>query len=209
MNLTAKPRRSDMDGHANQYLTSSATGWWKMGTGWRGAANTVIDLVEEVQSGLSGCILHLDWRYYGGIQKLGIIRGHWDSVSALNPHILSFCSAIVQLTIYSKMSWRLLFMATFHLCFVYPPVHAITVCSLVAARKDQCKQSRWKAYGGKDITLYHSVLQTCWALFHCTRTVDAAWQPHEQQTCHSVVNYVTRKVTLCKGWEGGGNELRV
>jgi len=33
MNLTAKPRRGDMGGHANQYFTSSAAGWWSMGTG--------------------------------------------------------------------------------------------------------------------------------------------------------------------------------
>lgn len=33
MNLTAKPRRGDMGGHANQYFTSSTTGWKSMRTG--------------------------------------------------------------------------------------------------------------------------------------------------------------------------------
>lgn len=50
---------------------------------------------------------------------------------------------------------------------------------------------------------YHLELKTN------TSRADAAWQPYEQQTCHSVVNCVTHKVTLSKGWEGGGNELRV
>lgn len=44
MNLTAKPRRGDMGGHANQYFTSSATGWWGMGAGCRGVADTVTEL---------------------------------------------------------------------------------------------------------------------------------------------------------------------
>lgn len=44
MNLTAKPRRGDMGGHANQYFTSSDSGWWRKGTGWQGAAYTAIDL---------------------------------------------------------------------------------------------------------------------------------------------------------------------
>lgn len=44
---------------------------------------------------------------------------------------------------------------------------------------------------------------------HSTYGVDAGWHTFERQTCHSAVNYVPRKVTLCKGWEGRGNELRV
>lgn len=51
MNLTAKPRRGDMGGHANQYFTSSATGWWSTGTGGRGATNTVIDLDQKRSGG--------------------------------------------------------------------------------------------------------------------------------------------------------------
>ena len=43
MDLTAKPLRGDMGGHANQYFTSSAAACWSVGTEGQGAANTVID----------------------------------------------------------------------------------------------------------------------------------------------------------------------
>lgn len=51
MDLTAKPLRGDMGGHANQYFTSSATAWWSMGTEGRDAANTVIDSDGERSGG--------------------------------------------------------------------------------------------------------------------------------------------------------------
>lgn len=47
MNLTAKPRRGYMGGHANQYFKSSDAGWWSMGTGWRDASNTVHELDQK------------------------------------------------------------------------------------------------------------------------------------------------------------------
>ena len=161
---------------------------------------------------LSGCSLRRNYWCCGSKQMAGIIRGpmfpakHWIQIQL-------FFSAAVQLPVYRKMSWRLLITLKWHLLFVYPLIHAITVCSLIAERKDQCKQSRWKAYGSEDnsrrIELYRLVLQTGWAMCHNSSTVDVAWQLREQQTCHSVVNHVTCKVTLCKGWQGGGNELRV
>lgn len=45
--------------HANQYFTTSATGWWSTEEGWQGAPNTVSDLDRKGSQGnpVSGCIL--------------------------------------------------------------------------------------------------------------------------------------------------------
>lgn len=142
MNLTAKPRRGDMGGHANQYFTSSTTGWWSMGTGWWGAANTVSDLDRkrsQVRAASYTC-------------TVGVVEVMNSQISFCFTAVTTFSHSVLQQLSSHLQEDEL--EAVDHTetasAFVYPPIHAITVCSLIVERKDQCEQGRWKTYGSKD-----------------------------------------------------------
>lgn len=79
MDLTAKPMRGDMGGHANQYFTSSATAWWSKGTEGRGAANTVIDSDRESRGGGPARVLLLHLAPELGV--VGVIKSQEASGS--------------------------------------------------------------------------------------------------------------------------------
>lgn len=210
MNLTAKPRRGDMGGHPNQYFTSSATGWWSMGTEWRGAADTVIDLDRKTRTGglvlgLCGCMLHP--KCCGGNQTpANTFTFSAEAVFAPSAHDFLREDESEAVDHSQKTSAPCLSAHTRRNCLQ-------SHCQKTGS---EFKRGRWKAYGHKgDRSSYwsvpfstaHRLSGTC--VRHSSHVVDSARQPGERQTCHSVVNYVTRKVTLCKGWDGGRNELRV